>query len=197
MRQPSPQSGADGLASSSESKGIAVPAHTRDPVESLCPWPVILTVQGRDYEIPALPAAQWLRVLMREDATAEDVFLELVPEGVRLLLEDDGSWDAGELAEQVIELASGRRWYIAMRLINVVRSNWNVIGATMLMKGVDAQQLSLSGWLDVALLVVLQHMEQKDVTMFVSQLEIPPEGEAPPEEEMVMTHEAFMAMASM
>src|SRR4029078_9035306 len=116
MRQPSPQSGAGGLASSSEPKGIAVPSHTLDPTESLCPWPVVFTVQGREYEIPALPAAQWLRVLMTEDATEEDVFLELVPEGIQLLLEDDDSWDMAALAQDIIELASGRRWYIAMRL---------------------------------------------------------------------------------
>ena len=195
MRQPSPQSGAGGLASSSEPKGIAVPSHTLDPTESLCPWPVVFTVQGREYEIPALPAAQWLRVLMTEDATVEDVFLELVPEGIQLLLEDDDSWDMAALAQDIIELASGRRWYIAMRLITVMRANWNVVGATMLMKGVDANTLSLSGWLDVALLMVLQHMEQKDVAMFVAQLEIPPEGEETPEEEMVMSAEAFMAMA--
>ena len=196
MRQPSPSSGAGGLASSSEPKGIVVPPHTKDPTESLCPWPVVFTVQGRDYEIPAVPAAQWLRVLMTEDATVEDVFLELVPEGVTLLLEEQGDWDVGDLAKQIIDLASGRHWYIAMRLINVVRVNWNVVGATMLMKGVDANRLSLSGWLDVALLMVLQHMEQKDTTMFLAQLEIPPEGEETPEEEMEMTAEAFMAMAN-
>lgn len=195
MRQPSPQSGGDGLASSSN-KGIAVPSHTRDPTESLCPWPVAFTVQGQEYEIPALPAAQWLRVLMSEDATVEDVFLELVPRGVQLLLDDDDSWDMLTLAQDIIELASGRHWYIAMRLITVMRANWNVVGATMLMKGVDANVLSLSGWLDVALLMVLQAMEQKDIPMFVAQLEIPPEGEETPEEEMEMTADAFMAMAN-
>lgn len=195
MRQPSPSSGGDGLASSSSSKGIAVPAHTLDPTESLCPWPVVFTVQGQEYEIPALPAAQWLRVLMPEDAMLEDVFVELVPQGVQLLLNDDDTWDMADLAQDIIELASGRRWFIAMRVITVMRANWNVVGATMLMKGVDAARLSLSGWLDVALLMLLQHMEQKDTAMFVAQLEIPPEGEETPEEEMVMTAEAFMAMA--
>lgn len=195
MRQPSPSSGVDGLRSGSEPSGIAVPPYTKDPTESLCPWPVTFTVQGRDYDIPALPAAQWLRVLMTEDATVEDVFLELVPEGVTLLLEEQGDWDVEDLAKQIIDLASGRHWYIAMRLINVVRVNWNVVGATMLMKGVDATRLSLSGWLDIALLMVLQHMEKKDTSMFLAQLEIPPEGEGAPGEEMEMTADAFMAMA--
>ena len=196
MSQPSRQYGAGAPpASSSDAKGITVPSHTQDPTESLCPWPITFTVQGRDYEIPALPAAQWLRVLMNEDATVEDVFLELVPEGVQLLL--SGEDDVWGLAKQILDLASGRHWYIAMRLIDVLRVNWNVVGATMLLKGVDANRLSLSGWLDVALLMVLQQMEQKDTTMFIAQLEIPPEGEESPEEEMTMTADAFMTMASM
>lgn len=155
---------------------------------------MVISVLDEDHEIPALPAADWLRVLMDDRSMFEDLFLELIPTGPSLLLDKRLADELESLSKDIIELASGRKWYIAMRMIVLMRANWNVLGATMLRKGVDASSISLSGWLDVALLVTLEHIEKDNMPMFLAQLELPPEGEGPPEEEMEMTGEQFLSL---
>ena len=100
-----------------------------------------------------------------------------------------------ELSLDIIEAASGRRWWIALRLIGVMMANWHVLGAEMLLRGVDATRLSLSGWLDVALLLAIRNMEPKDVTMFTSQLELPPpEERVEIMEDMEMPRDQFLSI---
>ena len=190
-RPPSRPSGA-APAPSADTGGIPVPRHTKDPIQSLCPWPTTFVAAGREYEIPALPAAQWLAVLMNPEATTDDLFIELVPDSMPLLMDEE--LDLVELSHVVIETVAGRPWYLAIRLILVVHSHWNVLGADMLRKGTDATRLSLSGWLDVALLTLLHNTERKDHTMLLSQLEMAPDVEEVAPEELEMSHDEFMSM---
>ena len=156
---------------------------------------MILEVGGKEYEIPALPATDWLQVLMKEEPDLEDILHELVPEGTSLLF--DESLDLDELWQillDVIEQASGRHWWIAMRLINVIRGSWNVVGAEMFYRGIDPNTLSLAAWLDAMLLVLIRAMDPKDVTMFNMRLEMVPAGEEPDDSEMEMSPEQFLSM---
>lgn len=154
-----------------------------------------MTVHSVDYEIPALPATDWLQVLMQEHPDLEAILTELCPNGMGLLfdedLEEQELWD---ILLDVIEQASGRHWWIAMRLINVVRGSWNVLGAEMFYRGIDPNTLSLAAWLDAMLLVIIRAMDPKDVTMFTMKLEMVPAGEEPDEEEMEMSTEQFLSM---
>jgi hypothetical protein len=185
-----------------ESSGrVTVPKLNRDPVQSLCPFPVEVTVAGHDYLIPALPASVWLSVLMADDLDLSDVFPGLLDEQDMELFEDSvisGQVTLEELEEVilgVIETASARRWFVALRLIEVAKSSWDVLGAELGLRGVDAAQVSLSQWLDILLILALRNMEEKDVQMFCLKLEAPPEGTQDAEPEMEMSESAFMAMA--
>jgi hypothetical protein len=193
MQYPTSQSfGADDPASSSSK--VAVPSQTRDPVGSLCPWPTTFRIKGRQFDIPAHSAAEWLAVLMAEDCAIEDVFLEFVPDGATLLLDAGLGFELDDVAKEIITTVSGRPWYVSLRLIQVMRGSWNILGATMLLRGVDATRMSLSGWLDVALLLLFQHLDPKDVAMVTAQLEMPPTGEEVPAEEMEMSREEFLSL---
>lgn len=192
MRRPPSQSSGVGPEPSADTGGLAVPRHTLDPIQSLCPWPVTFTAAGREYEIPALPAAQWLAVLMAPDATTDDIFIELTPDSLTLVMDED--LDLVELSHEVIGTVSGRPWYLAIRLILLVADHWNVLGADMLRRGVDPTHLSLSGWLDIALLTLLHNTDRKDHTMLLSQLELPPSTEEVAPEDMEMGREEFMSM---
>jgi hypothetical protein len=193
MRQPSRPSGA-APAPSADSSALHIPRHTLDPIQSLCPWPVTFTAGGREYEIPALPAAPWLALLMDPDATTDDVLIELVPDSADLVMDED--MDLVELSHSIIQLVSGRPWYLAIRMVLLVYDHWNVLGAEMLRRGVDANRLSLSAWLDVALLTLLQNTERKDHTMLLSQLELAPTTEEVAPEEMEMSHDQFLSLMS-
>ena len=103
--------------------------------------------------------------------------------------------DFGELVLNIIAEVSGRPWWVALRLVNGARNGWSVVGADMLLRGVDATRLSFSGWLDVALLTMIKNIDQKKLTMFNLELEQPPPGEgSDAESEPTMTASAFMSM---
>jgi hypothetical protein len=155
-----------------------------------------VSVEDEDLEIPAMTAADWLGVLMVPDWELLDVFPGLLPEHEGYLLGSQLSIEEiMELGTSIIATASARSWWVALRLIEVARGSWDVIGGELALKGVDADRLSLSSWLDVLLLILLRNMDQKDIPMFTMRLEQPPEGFEGPESEPTMSAQEFMAMA--
>lgn len=148
-------------------------------------------------EIPALPAADWLEVLMDSRFEFDNLFIELLPDGTKLLLED---WiqpeEAEELGLAVLEEASARRWWIAMRLVGAIMDNWDVMGPEATFHNVDANSLSLAAWLDAMMVLIMQRIENSQQSMFVSRLEMPPPGEELDQGDFEMSVEQFMAMGS-
>lgn len=188
-------------ANAPESGQISVPALNLDPVQSLQPWPVTITFCNEDVTIPAMPAAGWLTVLMSKDLSLDDVFPGLLGEDEADWVDEqilDGHLGVGELQDlvlEIIELASARRWWVTLRLVDVAKRSWDVIGAELILRGIDATQVSFSAWLDVLLVTVLKNMDTKDTTMFNLRLEAPPEDEEEPEE-MEMDRSSFLALGS-
>ena len=191
---PSPQSSSDGGR-------ITVPATVTDPVWSLHPWPLTITAAGALLEVPALPAADWLAILMASELELDDLFPGLLAASDQELVEEallDGVIsldDCYQMVLDIISTVSGRPWWVAMRLIYVARDSWQVLGAELLLKGVDAQKLSLSGWLDVLLLTVMRNIDKDEATMFTLRLEQPPADIEVETKEPEMSASAFMSMA--
>lgn len=182
-----------------DSGRVVVPKLNLDPVQSLQPWPVLITFCNQELEIPALPAVDWLAALLPQDYQLDDVF-------PGLLADDDVDWveeqmlqghcAVGEFQDivlDVIEMASARKWWVTLRLIDVARSSWDVLGPELVR--VDPKTASLSAWLDTLLIVILRNMDPGDVTMFTLRLEAPPDQEEDPEE-MEMDRRAFMALGA-
>lgn len=193
------QRSAPSSSPTADSGRITVPSLNLDPIQSMRPWPVVVTCCGRDVEIPALPAVDWLVILMSPEPNLDDLF-------PGLLSTEDADWVeerivAGNLGLvefqglifNIIETVSARKWWVALRLIDVARRSWDVIGSEMLLRGVDAAVVSLSAWLDVLLITVLKNTDPKDVAMFNLRLEAAPEQEAEPED-LEMSRSAFMAL---
>lgn len=174
---------------------IAVPRQTKDPVWSLKSWPITLEIAGQDWEVPAASAADWLGVLMANPVDLDEIIRTMVMDGESLLFDESVGEELEELCLDVISMVSGRPWWQAMRLISVATENWNVLGGEMLYRGIIPDQLSLSQWLDVLLLVTIRSMDPKDVTMFTLQLENPPaEVIDAVVEEPVMSRDQFLSM---
>lgn len=135
-------------------------------------------------------AADWLDVLMVEAMSLDDVFPGMLDPDERELVEDalmQGALDLDamyEMSLETIALTAARPWWVALRLIEVARTHWDVIGAELILKGVRADQLSLSAWLDATMLTLLRNMEQSKITMFLAQLENPPKTVKAQEPEM-------------
>lgn len=179
---------------------VSVPKLNKDPVQSLQPLSVELTIAGRELRIPAHSAAEWLTVLMVEELDLSDIFPGMVEgsESVEDLILD-GKLSLDELEEtilDVIEVVSARPWWVTLRLVEVARTSWDVLGAELLLRGVDAAKVSLAAWLDMALLVALRSMDPKDVQMFTLKLESPPPSVKVEEADMEMSAAQFMTMAN-
>ncbi len=178
---------------------VVIPKTVTDPVWSLRPWPVSVRVAGGMYEIPALPAVDWLTVLMTDDPALDDIFPGLLDEAdqdvVTEAMLDGHLEETFSVCLDIITAVSGRPWYIAMRLIDVARTSWHVLGAEMLLKGVDAEKLSLSGWLDILVLTIMKNIDPKDAAMFTMRLEAPPADIEVEQPEPEMSVSSFMSMA--
>lgn len=180
------------------SGGIRVPKVVTDPVWSLCPWPLDVQVDGKTIQIPAVPASEWLAMLMSDALDINDLFLTVAPDLAEavdeaLFEERLSLQEYADLILQVIDQVAGRPWHIALRLIGSARNSWDVIGAELVLRGVNAAQLSLSAWLDVVLLLMLRCMDTKDIPMFTAKLEAPPPGEDPMDD-MEMSSDDFGAL---
>lgn len=173
---------------------VTVPKLNKDPIWSLKPWPVTIEMHGVALTIPALPAVDWLVVLMQEELTLDDFIDELIPEAEDMLFSDELNLpELYEVCLEVITVASARPWWIALRLINVAKDNWHILCGDLLKQ--DATRMSLSGWLDVCLLTILKNMDPKDTTMFTMRLETPPPDVEVKPEELEMGADAFLNMA--
>lgn len=164
------------------------------------PWPVVVTCCGRDVVIPALAAVDWLTILMGEEPQLDDIFPGLLSDEDADWVEDQivagrlGLEEFQDLILSIVETVSARRWWVAMRLIELARRSWDAIGSEMILRGVDAATLSLSAWLDVLLITVLKNSDPKEVTMLTLQLEAPPPEQESEPEDPEMSRSAFMAL---
>lgn len=189
-------------ASTPSTPRVSIPNLNRDPVQSLQPWSVLVTLNGRDVNIPALSAATWLSVLMAEDLQLDDLFPGLLEGDEADWVEEQllsGQLDLGELQDTILDIlenVSARRWWIALRLVHVAKQSWSHLGAEMLMRGVDASRMSLAAWLDVLMLVAMRNIEPEQLQMFTMRLEAMPVGEESEPEEMEMSAGAFLALGA-
>lgn len=172
---------------------VPVPKTNRNPIQSLRPVSVPFIIGQREFEIPALPAADWLAVLMRPDWIGDDIFLELMPDGLKLLDLIDPE-QAEDLATDIIEEVTGRHWWIAFRLVGFLVETWEVMGPEAIFHQVDAEKLSLAAWLDAMLVLLLSRVSKDHAPGFVARLESPPYGEEIPEEEMAISEGQFLSM---
>lgn len=175
---------------------VTLPNLVKDPVWSLRPWPLVVYLGGEEYEVPALPAADWLAYLMREEPDFDGMILDFFPESEDKLM--DGTLDVDDLYEtcfDVLETVGGRMWWVTLRLVNLARESWHILGPQML-EAIDFEHVSIAAWLDVLLVKIVHSMDPKDTAMFAARLEAPPPEFAPedPIEEMTMDRSAFLSM---
>lgn len=182
-----------------------MPASNTDPIWSLIPWPVeVDLVTGDTIEIRAEPALTWLQYLLSEQPDFIGLLEDLMPELDDAFFQHELPISA--LYKQLFEIigiVSGRPYWVAMRLIQIAATAWNIIGPRVMTSGVDVTKVSLAGWLDAVLFLIVTNMDPKDTNRFCMQLEAPPpdnlfDEDAEPKDHMdsmVMDRSAFMAMA--
>lgn len=160
--------------------------------------PLTITVAGTRIDLPYRPAAVWAAGLERLGqlvaALADDEGRELL---VDLVIGNPGS--VQELRSEslrVLEEASGRRWWVAGRLISTSVSP-EVLGRLVL-AGVDPWNRSVGEWCAATYALCVKGHDEKGRLRFDFSLEVPPPGyEDAWDDEGVDPAEAEAFLASM
>lgn len=164
---------------------------------ALAPAPILVTIGGRSWEIPPLPAEDWIRALMSgqveaavvpgllADADAADVLDTAL--GGRL---DETAWRRAVYG--AISDAAGRDWWQAIRLVNAVDGDG--LGRTygeLVLRGVDPWRVSLGAWCAAVYALLARNLDEKGLARLNTKLMLVPEvadeylGDAPSDAEQL------------
>jgi len=179
----------------------SIPEQVTNAVASLRPFATEINVNDEWVTVPAYPAADWLELLMG-DVQLYTIFPGLCDEEDQEYVEEcliAGAVSVSDIEDatlDLIETVSGRPWWMTLRIVAICQQRWGVIGTDMIIKGVDASKVSLAAWLDVAWIVMFNHLAEDKWTMFASQIETPPPQmiEAEPMETVEMSVDSFTSL---
>jgi hypothetical protein len=161
----------------------------KDPIASLAPFPITVTLAGRDHTIPALSALDWLRVLLRPVPDLVEVIPGFLPPGDQAAIEEmiaEGDLTYSEVLEaahDVITVATGRDWWFVVKLATFTRVAWDNVGGLIARGRLDAAQMSIGAWIDAVFHMCCELIgssgkdAKQHLVRFVSELESPPPGE--------------------
>jgi hypothetical protein len=129
-----------------------------DILAHLRPCPVQVDFLGHAYTIPALDAAQWVALIDGQHPDLYEIFPVLAgPEAVEAV--EDALWD-GHADEDDVAM-------VALNALGAAGSLVHVNGAV---------GMSLAGWLDEVWSKVMQHIDPKKRTQWISEVERAPKG---------------------
>lgn len=156
----------------------------RDPAASLSLFPVELAVGGHTFTVPAHPARRWVEMLVANDLL---LMLAAEPEGFiddeqarrveDLLIDGEVSLeDVREALQEAVGVVAGRDWWEAVGLVFTVTAevNWARMNGQLVVAGVDAGAVPFGAWLDAAMWLATQHMDEKQLGRFLGVLQTPP-----------------------
>lgn len=166
-----------------------------------------LTLDGDEYEIPALPARAWIMAHLDEDPLA--IFPGLLPEADEDLILDAVEDPDDDLTEQrcsdiglslLGQAAGGWRWWEADKLIHTAIAGWPYLDGPAARRGVDLLDLPLDRFCSAVYSWRVEHAPEKDRDEFERFLMEPPvgeveDGEEIPEEVIEQDAASFLAVA--
>jgi hypothetical protein len=148
-----------------------------DPLASMRCWAITVELGGREFEIPALPAADWWPVIT--DATPSGLLDLLKSESEEdeteldmMLL--DGRLTGAELGDvftDVVGEATGRSFHAAFVLATVAAMHWPVIGGEMAKRGFLWDRQPIGAALDAIYAVIVGGLEKENQEKFLALLE--------------------------
>jgi hypothetical protein len=151
-----------------------------DPAASLRCWALEIDLGGRTYEVPALPAADWLPVLLEGDPLIVlDMFVS-IEDGETI---DDlilaGQVKSDELTEALIgavEQAAGRPFMASYVLVQAATRHWATISGRLSQRGFRWDREPLGAALDAVYSIITMNMKDEDRVKFEALLDTPMPG---------------------
>lgn len=137
-------------------------------------WEIVVTLGGRDFTIPALPAVEWWPVLIDLSPSA---LLDLIsatpddPVGAMLLTGEVSRDDLETALTDVIEEVTGRSMHAAVVLALVAQAQWPVIGGQLARGGFRWDVQPIGAALDAIYSIVLDGVDEEGRKKFLALLE--------------------------
>lgn len=167
-----------------------------DPTASMQIWAVDLELGGRVFEIPALPAADWLPVLMSgRTVTVLDMVND--PDGVDDVIATGqaGPEEIRDGVNAVIEQMAGRDLHAATVIAQAAALRWEIIGGDLARRGVRLDQISLGAALDALYATIAQGLKPEALERFRAALEPSTQSRRPPRANRRAAESQFEDMA--
>lgn len=154
-----------------------------DPLSSIQPFKLVVTLGEQEYQVRAAYAAEWLAVLLdQEDLDLSDVLPGMLTDEDQQRMTDD-AWDGAFSDEEVHQAAldiitevSGRDWWWTLHLLWSVAGAWLVVYGRMVAQGIDPTRIPLGAFLDAMYMTSVQNMDKQQRSEFDRMLEKPPPG---------------------
>lgn len=156
-----------------------------DLVASLQPWSIEdIWIDDQVYSIPAMPASQWLWILLEPSVSLFAIIPGLLVPDAREHVEGlilDGVYsheDLEDLAWEVVSIAAGRPWWTVLYLLVNAKHTGNLetVQGELALHGVDAAKMSLSSWLSAVYMIFARGMDQQKRQQFDLSLARPMPG---------------------
>lgn len=166
-----------------------------DPAASLRIWAVEFELGGRTFEVPALPAADWLPLLLEGDPLAVLDLGDLGEIDEMILGGEVTSEELGKALTMVIEQATGRSFHAALVLAQVAKMQWPIIGGDLVRRGMRFDQVSIGAALDAIHATILGLLKPEAAEKFQALLdsEVSPGGKIRPNRAKAMADFEEMA----
>lgn len=136
-----------------------------DVLATLRPVAVEVQLGQWTYELPALPAADWIAALADPDGGAIIPGL-LDPADQRLIWRDylHGEIDPGELKlawREVVGVVTGRQWWVGARLVlNAVHPDvWATVHGRLVKEGIDLDVISIGAFCNAIWVMIMDGAE--------------------------------------
>lgn len=126
-----------------------------DPMAAFSQDDVVVTVDGYgEWDIPYLTAARWIESAITSGGMPVGTVMSTVavpgPMVSKIGRGEISDQALSHACESVIESVSGRRWWVTMNIISTTVASWDTVGGELVLRGVDANRLSLANWIDAA-----------------------------------------------
>lgn len=141
------------------------------PLSSMRCWAIELNVEGRVFEIPALPAADWWPVLAGQDLSRVLDLIESDDLDDALLAGEVSGGAFGEALASAVEEVAGRSLHVAFVLAAVAEMHWPVVGGQLSKAGFRWDRAPLGAALDAIYLTVIEGLEEEARKRFDALLE--------------------------
>lgn len=151
-----------------------------DALAALRIWAIDVDLGGTTLTIPPRSARDWFEAILREDPLP--IVPGLMGDGDQQVVEDlllAGSVDLEEIvarSRDALQVAAGRPWWQADRLIRSAADQWTIIGGELTRLGVDLEKVSLAAALNTIYVVCVRTMTEEERNSFDIQLRTPPTG---------------------